>query len=157
LLERGAALKANRIEDIPFRLEKLMGSTALLELGQKATLLGKPHAAEDICRAVEALLHPEAPPRSAPAREPPGSQEKKIKKIFRTPLGQKQGEGGVGRSGRRGGGGVRGVEGNFVPSLTGLVRLLNASPRVNRRAIILPPAGLRLGFASSSPPQTSRQ
>jgi len=33
LLEHGAAAKANRIEDLPFRLEKLLGSAKLVENG----------------------------------------------------------------------------------------------------------------------------
>jgi processive 1,2-diacylglycerol beta-glucosyltransferase len=52
LLENGAAAKANRLEDLPFRLEKLLGSTRLEELAANAKRLGRPHAAAAICREV---------------------------------------------------------------------------------------------------------
>src|SRR5204862_2388015 len=52
LLEHGAAAKANRIEDLPFRLEKLLGSSKLDELAAAAKRLGKPGAARAVCRAV---------------------------------------------------------------------------------------------------------
>jgi len=52
LLEHGAAAKANRLEDLPYRLDKLIGSTKLAEMAAAAQLLGKPQAASDICRQV---------------------------------------------------------------------------------------------------------
>jgi processive 1,2-diacylglycerol beta-glucosyltransferase len=52
LLENGAAAKANRVEDLPFRLEKLLGSSRLSELAQNAKRLGRPHAAVAICREI---------------------------------------------------------------------------------------------------------
>jgi len=52
LLEHGAAAKANRVEDLPFRLEKLLGSTKLAELARAAKALGQRGAATAICRAV---------------------------------------------------------------------------------------------------------
>ena len=52
LLERGAAAKANRVEDLPFRLEKLLGSGKLAEMAKAARALGRPAAAPDICREV---------------------------------------------------------------------------------------------------------
>lgn len=52
LLEHGAATKANRVEDLPFRLEKLLGSTKLVEMAQAAKSIGKPHAAASVCREV---------------------------------------------------------------------------------------------------------
>jgi len=52
LLEHGAAAKANRVEDLPYRLEKLMGSPKLAEMAAAAKALGKPKAASDICRSV---------------------------------------------------------------------------------------------------------
>jgi processive 1,2-diacylglycerol beta-glucosyltransferase len=52
LLERGAAAKANRVEDLPFRLGQLLGSKKLLEMGRCARVLGRPDAAPDICREV---------------------------------------------------------------------------------------------------------
>ena len=56
LLEHGAAVKANRTEDISFRLEQLLGSPQLVELTRRATSLGKPRAALEICRIVEPYL-----------------------------------------------------------------------------------------------------
>jgi processive 1,2-diacylglycerol beta-glucosyltransferase len=50
LLERGAAIKINRVEDLPFRLAQLFGSKKLTELARAARSLGRPRAAEDICR-----------------------------------------------------------------------------------------------------------
>ncbi|MDB6067943.1 MAG: Monogalactosyldiacylglycerol synthase [Pedosphaera sp.] len=52
LLERGAAAKANRVEDVPFRLGQLLGSKKLLEMGRAAKALGRPSAAPDICQEV---------------------------------------------------------------------------------------------------------
>lgn len=56
LLERGAAAKANRVEDLPFRIEQLLGSKKLGEMARVAKSLGRPHAAESICREVLARL-----------------------------------------------------------------------------------------------------
>ncbi len=53
LLEHGAAAKANRVEDLPFRLEKLLGSPKLREMSKAAKALGKPQAAMQICREVK--------------------------------------------------------------------------------------------------------
>lgn len=50
LLERGAAGKVNRVEDLPYRLGQLIGSKKLLEMGQAAGALGRPAAALDVCR-----------------------------------------------------------------------------------------------------------
>lgn len=52
LLQNGAALKANRVEDLPFRIEKLLGSARLAEMAAAAKRLGRPRAATDICREV---------------------------------------------------------------------------------------------------------
>jgi processive 1,2-diacylglycerol beta-glucosyltransferase len=52
LLEHGAAAKANRIEDLPFRLEKLLASAKLREMANAAKALGQRGAAEVVCRAV---------------------------------------------------------------------------------------------------------
>jgi len=52
LLEHGAAAKANRLEDLPYRVEKLISSPKLGEMAAAARNLGKPQAARDICRAV---------------------------------------------------------------------------------------------------------
>ena len=50
LLERGAAAKVNRVEDLPYRIEQLLGSKKLFEMAKAAKALGHPHAAADICR-----------------------------------------------------------------------------------------------------------
>jgi len=52
LLERGAAAKANRVEDLPFRLRQLLGTKKLSEMARAARALGRPHAAADICELV---------------------------------------------------------------------------------------------------------
>jgi len=56
LLERGAAAKVNRIEDLPFRLEQLMGSTKLMRMARAARELGHPDAAQAVCRAIAERL-----------------------------------------------------------------------------------------------------
>jgi processive 1,2-diacylglycerol beta-glucosyltransferase len=52
LLERGAAAKVNRIADVPFRLQQLLGSPQLKALARAAGRLGRPQAAEEVCRRV---------------------------------------------------------------------------------------------------------
>jgi processive 1,2-diacylglycerol beta-glucosyltransferase len=52
LLERGAAIKLNRVEDLPYRLEEFLGHKKLLQMGKAAARLGRPHAAQDVCEAV---------------------------------------------------------------------------------------------------------
>jgi processive 1,2-diacylglycerol beta-glucosyltransferase len=52
LLERGAAAKVTRVEDLPYRLGQLLGSKKLAELAAGAKALGRPTAAPDICREV---------------------------------------------------------------------------------------------------------
>lgn len=52
LLERGAAAKVSRVEDLPFRIEQLLGSKKLAAMAAAARALGRPSAAPDICRAV---------------------------------------------------------------------------------------------------------
>jgi processive 1,2-diacylglycerol beta-glucosyltransferase len=52
LLERGAAAKVNRVEDLPFRIEKLLGSKKLAEMAKAAKSLGRPQAATAVCREV---------------------------------------------------------------------------------------------------------
>ncbi|MGA2541592.1 MAG: glycosyltransferase [Verrucomicrobiota bacterium] len=56
LLEHGAAAKANRVEDLPFRLGRLLGSKKLAGMARAAAALGRPAAAADICRAVAARV-----------------------------------------------------------------------------------------------------
>lgn len=52
LLQNGAAMKANRMEDLPFRLEKLLGSKRLAEMATAAKGLGRAHAAAEVCKQV---------------------------------------------------------------------------------------------------------
>lgn len=52
LLEHGAAAKVNRVEDVPFKVEQLLGSKKLGELAKAAKALGRPRAAERICLEV---------------------------------------------------------------------------------------------------------
>lgn len=52
LLERGAAVKVNRVEDLPFRVEKLLGSKKLSEMAKAAKALGRLQSAESVCREV---------------------------------------------------------------------------------------------------------
>jgi processive 1,2-diacylglycerol beta-glucosyltransferase len=52
LLERGAAAKANRVEDLPYRIDQLLGTKKLSEMARAARALGRPNAASDICAAV---------------------------------------------------------------------------------------------------------
>ena len=56
LLEHGAAAKVNRVEDLPFRVDQLLGSKKLAALARAAKALGKPDAARDICRACSQRL-----------------------------------------------------------------------------------------------------
>jgi hypothetical protein len=51
LLERGAAVKVNRVEDLPFRLQQLLGSRRLREMAKAAAALGRPDAARRVCEA----------------------------------------------------------------------------------------------------------
>jgi processive 1,2-diacylglycerol beta-glucosyltransferase len=52
LLERGAAAKVNRAEDLPYRLEQLLGTKKLSEMARAATVLGRPNAARAVCEEV---------------------------------------------------------------------------------------------------------
>jgi processive 1,2-diacylglycerol beta-glucosyltransferase len=52
LLERGAAAKVNRLDDLPHRVAQLLGSKKLVEMAKAAKALGRPHAAVNVCRAV---------------------------------------------------------------------------------------------------------
>ena len=61
LLERGAATKVNRVEDLPFRIKQLLGSSKLKEISRAARALGRPHAAADICREVVRRFESAAP------------------------------------------------------------------------------------------------
>jgi processive 1,2-diacylglycerol beta-glucosyltransferase len=52
LLERGAAAKVNRVEDLPFRLENLLGTKKLTDMARAARALGHPEAAAAVCKEV---------------------------------------------------------------------------------------------------------
>ena len=52
LLERGAAAKINRVEDLPFRIGQFIGSKKLSEMAKAAKRLGHPEAARAICEEV---------------------------------------------------------------------------------------------------------
>jgi len=60
LLERGAAAKVNRVEDLPYRIEQLLGSKKLADMAKAAKGLGRPLAARDICRECCARLEARA-------------------------------------------------------------------------------------------------
>ena len=66
LLQNGAALKANRMEDLPFRLDKLLGSARLAEMAAAAKRLGRPHAAQQICEEVLRRLGQSESPAAKP-------------------------------------------------------------------------------------------
>ncbi|HTL17556.1 MAG TPA: glycosyltransferase [Patescibacteria group bacterium] len=52
LLERGAAAKVNRVEDLPYRIAQLFDSSKLAQMARAAKALGRPRAALDICDEV---------------------------------------------------------------------------------------------------------
>jgi processive 1,2-diacylglycerol beta-glucosyltransferase len=52
LLERGAAGKVNRVEDLPYRIEQLLGSKKLTQMAAAAKALGRPKAAGTVCEEV---------------------------------------------------------------------------------------------------------
>jgi processive 1,2-diacylglycerol beta-glucosyltransferase len=56
LLERGAAAKVNRVEDLPFRIEQLLGSKKLAEMAKAAKSLGRLKSATTVCEEVLARL-----------------------------------------------------------------------------------------------------
>jgi len=56
LLERGAAVKVNRVEDLPFRVEQLLGSKKLAEMAEAAKALGRMKSAEEVCAEVLACV-----------------------------------------------------------------------------------------------------
>ena len=59
LLERGAAAKVNRVEDLPYRIDQLLSTRKLGEMARAARALGRPDAAKAVCcevvKRVEAL------------------------------------------------------------------------------------------------------
>lgn len=56
LLEHGAAIKANRLEDLPYRVDHLLGSAHLRAMARAAKAIGKPLAADAVCRAADRML-----------------------------------------------------------------------------------------------------
>ncbi len=52
LLEQGAAVKVNCLEDLPFKLTNLLDSKKLAQMSGAARELGKPRAAASVCEAV---------------------------------------------------------------------------------------------------------
>jgi processive 1,2-diacylglycerol beta-glucosyltransferase len=56
LLEHGAAVRVNRIEDLPYRLDKLLGSDRLRQMSQAALALGRPNSAAAVCQMALAAL-----------------------------------------------------------------------------------------------------
>lgn len=60
LLERGAAAKINRVEDLPYRIEQLLGSKKLAGVARAARALGRPQAALAICKEIIARLETQA-------------------------------------------------------------------------------------------------
>ena len=57
LLERGAAVKANRLEDLAYRVESLLSSNQVAKMSKAAKAIGRPQAAESICRIARGMLH----------------------------------------------------------------------------------------------------
>ena len=56
LLEQGAAVKANCLEDLPFKITTLLDSKKLVPMSRAAKALGQPRAAAAICAAVLARV-----------------------------------------------------------------------------------------------------
>lgn len=52
LLEHGAAAKINRVEDLPYRVEQLLGSKKLADMAKAAKTLGRRDAATIVCGEV---------------------------------------------------------------------------------------------------------
>jgi len=52
LLEQGAAIKVNRVEDLPYRVNRLLGTPKLKELTRAAKAAGRPDAALAVCQEV---------------------------------------------------------------------------------------------------------
>jgi len=69
LLEHGAAAKVNRVEDLAYRVEQLLGSKKLAEMGRAAKALGRPQAAREILNEAVRRASQSAQPQLAPARE----------------------------------------------------------------------------------------
>ena len=70
LLERGAAAKVNRVEDLGFRVAELLDQRRLRRMTTAAHRLGKPDAAEVACRAIQARLAERPRIAELPRRRP---------------------------------------------------------------------------------------
>jgi len=57
LLEHGAAVKVNRVEDLSFRLKQLLEPRRLNQLARSAKALGRPDAADALCQSVKERLN----------------------------------------------------------------------------------------------------
>ena len=66
LLARGAAAKVNRVDDLPYRLQQLLGSKKLSEMAAAAKSLGRPSAAKEICREVMARFEAQTAQKVVP-------------------------------------------------------------------------------------------
>lgn len=58
LLANGAAAKASRLEDLPFRVGQLLGSAKIREMAKAAARLGRPDAARRVCEETLQRLTP---------------------------------------------------------------------------------------------------
>jgi processive 1,2-diacylglycerol beta-glucosyltransferase len=58
LLEEGAGVKINRVEDLAYRLPELLNSRKLAALAKSARALGCPEAAASVCREVLGRMSP---------------------------------------------------------------------------------------------------
>lgn len=65
LLEHGAAVKVNCLEDLPFKVGQLIESPKLRQMARRARALGKPQAAEAICEATLARVLASSPSSQA--------------------------------------------------------------------------------------------
>jgi processive 1,2-diacylglycerol beta-glucosyltransferase len=52
LLQAGAAIKVNRVEELPHRIEQLLTSKRLVSMRRAAKAIGKPAAARNVCEEV---------------------------------------------------------------------------------------------------------
>jgi processive 1,2-diacylglycerol beta-glucosyltransferase len=56
LLEQGAAVKANCVEDLPFKITTLLDSKKLAQMSRAAREVGQPRAAQAVCQATLARV-----------------------------------------------------------------------------------------------------
>jgi processive 1,2-diacylglycerol beta-glucosyltransferase len=65
LLEHGGAAKINRVEDLPSKLDRLLGSAKLGAMSEAARELGRPGAAVEVCQGVVSLVEGESAPATS--------------------------------------------------------------------------------------------